>query len=716
MLAAAKPDLWALALKSTQRDTLTLEDAELGHVQITDSFIDAGAARVRLQVPCVAGSKGGLGISLSSSGRIRHISSSSPAAQDGLLHKGDTVIAVDGRLLGSQTLAEALSPSVKEHTLIIHRKDSRLVDAVLRVPPASLANCLVAELLRAQIPAPPQGAKIGLSVNHYNGIDYVVPASVASRDGTLQPGDLAVEMDGASLSDASLSDVLATAPLAARGCTLTVVRLPTTAQTAARIRANRVARRLRKSKPIEVKTHAKTASGANSNWREYREALASAAGDESVARLVLKQRMRTLHAAATMLAAVFKGLRARRQTQHAFVCVRRIQTAALARAVVVEEEREAKAQRSAFLIQSTFRGRQARLKMAMRRRAAMRIQRTMTARSLRLMNTAAEKRSGGGGGDGSSGGFGIAKRLSLTGRLFSSDSLSSQSGTASSVGHTRAADLTPADLASAMLHDPLLQATFMREAGADKVADRAELFELALHQLQAIGRQRGEPDQPIKNATSARRFVAALLSRRRQTRPLDWNDMRSLLHELVIRGPANQRDANVDHNSLLVPEAAAIKAHVASVRLARRQLREEQHRRLHQPPPLATAPSVAAQKSSASAGGGGFGAGPQPIFPTELKGVGAGTDIASLSVEAVRSRCEAHAAVSARVRFEVEQAAERDKPPPTRSPRRELMNSVHTRGRKLSTNISDGSKSIMWRPGSRSPGQGRLAKADVEID
>ena len=160
--------------------------------------------------------------------------------------------------------------------------------------------------------------------------------------------------------------------------------------------------------------------------------------------------------------------------------------------------------------------------------------------------------------------------------------------------------------------------------------------------------------------------------------------------------------------------------------LARRQLREEQQRKLQQPPPLATMPSIAAQKSSASAGGGGLGAGPRLVFPTPLKGVGAGTDIARLSVEAVRSRCEAHTAVSARVRSEAEQAAERVTPAPTRSPRRELLNSVHaTRdvGRKMSQNISQGPKSIMWRPGAagRTQGQGRgtrilVGQGEVEID
>ena len=112
-----------------------------------------------------------------------------------------------------------------------------------------------------------------------------------------------------------------------------------------------------------------------------------------MARLLLKQRMLTLNMSATLLATAFKRMLARRYLQRHLAAARAIQSQSRERAVIVEGHREVRRGEAASHIQSNFRASRVRRRIAVRVRAATKIQRSFTARSLRKQNSLAEAQS-----------------------------------------------------------------------------------------------------------------------------------------------------------------------------------------------------------------------------------------------------------------------------------------------------------------------------------
>ena len=197
---------WAHLLKGAglvHKETgLTLESAELGRVKITDSFVDSDTARLRLHIECPADRKGRLPVTLSPIGNVvDNISSRSVVAKEGLLHKGDIVIGVDGMALGQRPLEEALSKDKAVHTLIVHRTDAQLTSIVMKTPPSAISSTYAAPLFRVQVDLTravgrSDTVRLGLNVNQHNAILYIVPGSPAAYEGTLAVGDVLVELSG----------------------------------------------------------------------------------------------------------------------------------------------------------------------------------------------------------------------------------------------------------------------------------------------------------------------------------------------------------------------------------------------------------------------------------------------------------------------------------------------------------------------------------------
>ena len=214
---------WAHILKEAglvHKETgLTLESAEFGSVKITDSFVDSETSRLRLQIECPADRKGRLPVTLSPTGNIvDRISSRSDVAKEGLLRKGDTVIGVDGVALGQTTLEQALSKNKTIHTLIVHRTDAQLTSIVMKTPPMGISTTFAAPFFRVQIDLTrcvgrSDTVRLGLNVNQYNGIVYIVPGSPVAYEGSLTVGDVLVELNGKPLGDAWLVDLLDDEPL-----------------------------------------------------------------------------------------------------------------------------------------------------------------------------------------------------------------------------------------------------------------------------------------------------------------------------------------------------------------------------------------------------------------------------------------------------------------------------------------------------------------------
>ena len=170
---------------------ITLQHREMGPIQLTNHFItESGELRLLIMVP--EDSSGSVGVKVSNTThRVERLTADGTAAAGGLLRIGDRVISVDGTLLGETKLLDAINVSVREHALIVHRAatDLRAVNGLKQLPEAALAGCHLAQLLRANLGSTRLAGKrtqLGLSVNKNNGIDYVVPGSVAAFEGTLR--------------------------------------------------------------------------------------------------------------------------------------------------------------------------------------------------------------------------------------------------------------------------------------------------------------------------------------------------------------------------------------------------------------------------------------------------------------------------------------------------------------------------------------------------
>jgi len=308
--------MWSAVLKRAkeEKDGLVLESAELGRVKITDSFVEPDSSRLRLKITCPADHKGRLGITLSSSGNIiRRLSSRSVVAAEGLLRKGDVVIAADGKALGQTTLEEALSVQTREHTLVVHRTDPALCGVIMKAPPLALSRTYAAPFLRARIDLTrmvgrSDTVRLGLNVNAYNGVVYIVPGGPVAHEGTLQVGDVVVEVNGEPLGASWLVEVLEAAPLTGESCTLAVVRLPSApGDERTRAIAERASRK-RGYLPEEPREERRTMHGGKSAWQDHREALQLSGGYLPVAQLVLRGRIKQSHLSATHIEAVYRGL------------------------------------------------------------------------------------------------------------------------------------------------------------------------------------------------------------------------------------------------------------------------------------------------------------------------------------------------------------------------------------------------------------------------
>ena len=391
---------------------VTLQHREMGPIQLTNNFItESGELRLLIMVP--EDSSGSIGVKVSNiTHRVERMPADGTAAAGGLLRIGDRVISVDGTLLGETKLVEAINVSVREHALIVQRAatDLRAVNGLKQLPEAALAGCHLAQLLRANLGSTRLAGKrtqLGLNVNKNNGIDYVVPGSVAAFEGTLRTCDVVLELNGRPLNAAWLVDAItgsadcAASTTASSVCALTVVRLP--AATRAAIAAARAAQLVisaAKAAAAGEKAAAKAARAMGDalyasslgpsltsqaaampggdtqhGYEQYKDVLAAVGGYVPAARLVMQSDREALHLlerSALVLQRRYRHLRLQRKWIRTIAALRAIQ-------VLIKRHKRLQAARLARLryscalsIQARYRNKKARqcMRMAMRHRQA----------------------------------------------------------------------------------------------------------------------------------------------------------------------------------------------------------------------------------------------------------------------------------------------------------------------------------------------------------
>ena len=161
-------------------------------------------------------------------------------------------------------------------------------------------------------------------------------------------------------------------------CTLVALRLPNTRRDeASRARAEKASKARGYHPPPS--TEKKTTHGGNSLWEDRRVALALSAGNKHVARLVVAGRKARLIAASIMIQSAYRGVKARRYLLFHIEMAVRIQRQARVRLEVLAEQRRQKAGRMATTIQSCFRASRERKEYIKLRKATIRIQRKIQA-------------------------------------------------------------------------------------------------------------------------------------------------------------------------------------------------------------------------------------------------------------------------------------------------------------------------------------------------
>ena len=391
---------------------ITLQHKEMGPIQLTNNFItESGELRLLVMVPEDA--SGSIGVKVSNTThRVERMPADGTAAAGGLLRIGDRVISVDGTLLGETKLVEAINVSVREHALIVQRAatDLRAVNGLKQLPEAALAGCHLAQLMRANLGSSRLAGKrtqLGLSVNKNNGIDYVVPGSVAAFEGTLRTCDVVLELNGKPLNTAWLVDAITGASASAAStaassvCALTVVRLP--AATRAAIAAARAAQLVISAAKAAAAGEVAAAKAARAmgdalyfstlgtssasqaaaavaavpptpggdrqhGYEKYKEVLAAVGGYIPAARLVMQSDREALHLlerSAIVLQRRYRSVRFRRKLRSLVSALRSIQ-------VLIKRHKRLQAARlaklrysSALSIQARYRNNKARQCMRM---------------------------------------------------------------------------------------------------------------------------------------------------------------------------------------------------------------------------------------------------------------------------------------------------------------------------------------------------------------
>jgi serine/threonine protein kinase len=176
---------------------------------------------VELQVT-VRRLQGSLGFGVDKNNTVVAMKADGAAVRDGLLQRGDQVVAVDGRLLGGRNMAQEIQSDESVFMLTILRRDAALCTSLGRLPPKHLAASTDALLHLARATVTRGGKEpLGLEMSSSNVVKRLLENGPAMRGG-IQLADVVVAVNGTWLADRRVVDVLAQA--AASPIAFTVVR------------------------------------------------------------------------------------------------------------------------------------------------------------------------------------------------------------------------------------------------------------------------------------------------------------------------------------------------------------------------------------------------------------------------------------------------------------------------------------------------------------
>ena len=119
----------------------------------------------------------GMGILLDANNVVLGLKEDGQAAADGVpLHKGDTIVGVDGQLIGRRSLASVLPPGRPSYTLLVRRAAHRAA----ATPTPSQAAAAQGTAATAQPPKSPfAAANTALESAFYNSVRAVAPPASA---------------------------------------------------------------------------------------------------------------------------------------------------------------------------------------------------------------------------------------------------------------------------------------------------------------------------------------------------------------------------------------------------------------------------------------------------------------------------------------------------------------------------------------------------------
>ncbi|KAL1511987.1 hypothetical protein AB1Y20_005262 [Prymnesium parvum] len=152
----------------------------------------------------------GMGLAVNASNVIAQIAPGGPVETDGLLLRGDRVLAVDGVLLHDTPLAKAMAPNAPSYELLLQREDAALETSLARLPPgspiAAAAQTTGLTLLRRVVVRDEQG--LGLDMSGHNVLKKVVAGGAAEKCGGWEAGDLVVGVNRKMLGGRRLVEML----------------------------------------------------------------------------------------------------------------------------------------------------------------------------------------------------------------------------------------------------------------------------------------------------------------------------------------------------------------------------------------------------------------------------------------------------------------------------------------------------------------------------
>ncbi|KAF5406049.1 hypothetical protein PHET_00429 [Paragonimus heterotremus] len=143
---------------------------------------------------------------------VDHVRPGSPAYKAGVIQEGDRVISMNGQTTLNRTIEDLTNEFLRPDPNVRHRHSLRL----MLVTQYSVADTVVPSSGVFDVKLVRRAANLGInlqaSIKKQDGqpllISKVIPGSVASRSGSISPGDILLAVNGIYLSSCSLSEAI----------------------------------------------------------------------------------------------------------------------------------------------------------------------------------------------------------------------------------------------------------------------------------------------------------------------------------------------------------------------------------------------------------------------------------------------------------------------------------------------------------------------------